>query len=370
MLQLLMTKYNRNSIINFISSLADTKQDTPKQKQEHRFLIFIGFAMSIGGLVWGTITLVNGYIFQSLFPYSYTAITIMNFSYLYYTKNFKVSQTVQIIISLLIPFAFQFALGGFISSGAVILWSILTILVSFTFQKKDMALRWFYIYVILIVASGIFDNNFREYTTDVSADISVLFFTLNITLVSIAVFTLFFYFINSNEKLQEELVVLANTDLLTSLPNRRYFFENSSKEFMRSKRHSHDFSLLMLDIDFFKSFNDSYGHDFGDEVLMKFANLLKENIREIDILCRYGGEEFIILLPQTKVDEAIISAQRIIDNCRKLRIDTKKSMSKVTVSIGVTQIIDSDTNIEDIIKRTDEALYLAKQNGRDQYQVI
>ena len=357
-------------LINLLSSIADKPQDNEKQKQEHRFLIYIGLSMSIGGLIWGSITLFYGLLLQVLLPFSYTIITILNFIYLYYTKNFKISQTVQVIISLFIPFLFQIAIGGFIASGAVILWSILTILVSFTFQNKNLAIKWFYVYIFLIIISGIFDSQIRKYVGEINMNASILFFTLNITAVSTFVFVLFFYFISGKEKLQDELALIANTDQLTNIPNRRYFLIYSKKEFQRSLRHKRYFSLLMLDIDYFKSFNDRYGHGIGDEVLKKFAELLKDNTRDIDIICRYGGEEFIIMMPETEIYQAHICAQRIIDSCKRLDIKVDDNITtNITVSIGITQLTEKDDNLDDIIKRADIALYNAKEHGRDQVQI-
>ncbi len=365
-----MINYENCSIISFLSSIADKDGDTQKQKQEHRLLIYIAIAMSFGGLVWGSIACLNGLTMQSLFPYAYTFATILNFGYLYFTKNFKVAQTFQIAISLFIPFAFQLSLGGFIASGAVILWSILTILVSFTFQKKDLALRWFYLYIVLLILSGIFDHNFRQYALDISTDLSILFFTLNITMVSIIIFVLFFYFINGKEQLQKEVELLADTDLLTNIPNRRYFFEHAAHELARAKRNAQNFTLLMIDIDFFKSFNDEYGHDIGDEVLISFADFLHNSIREVDLVCRYGGEEFVILMPETNIENAQIFAQRIIKDCRTIKINSEVQVPKITISIGITHLTLEDENIEQIIKRSDIALYKAKTSGRDQFQIV
>ncbi|MBL1280063.1 MAG: GGDEF domain-containing protein [Fluviicola sp.] len=146
------------------------------------------------------------------------------------------------------------------------------------------------IYILLIITSGIFDSEIRHLAIHISTNISILFFTLNIPLVSIIIFVLFFYFINGKEKLQNELLELANTDLLTDIPNRRHFFMHANKDFNRFIRHKQSFSLFMIDIDLFKKFNDNYGHDIGDKVLIEIASLLKKSTREIDLLCRYGGE--------------------------------------------------------------------------------
>ncbi len=356
-------------ILTFLSSIADTILDTQKQKQSHRFLIYTGSAMSVGGVVWGTITFSEGLAWQSIIPYSYAAITILNFLYLYITKNFKVAQTIQGAISLFIPFLFQISLGGFIASGAVIIWSMLSVLVSFTFQEKRRVFLCFGVYISLIIISGLIDNNIRFLAHNIPINDSILFFTLNITMISISIFILFLYFIISKEKLEIEIYTIAYTDSLTNLPNRRNFFIKANKEFVRAKEEKDIFSLFLLDIDFFKLFNDTYGHDTGDKVLVDFAKLLQDITREVDIICRYGGEEFIVLMPKIKIDKSIIVAQRIIDACKNMIISVQEHKLNVTVSIGVTKLQLTDISIEDTIKRADSFLYEAKQNGRNQFQV-
>jgi len=200
-----------NKVIYSILSIADKKSDSQKNKLEHRFLVYLGLAMSIGGIVWGSITLSNDMYIQSLIPYSYTIITFFNFIYLYKSKDFKTSKNIQVIISLLIPFLFQLALGGFIASGAVMLWSIPIILVNFTFQNNNLSIRWFYVYILIVLASAILDNTATQYAINIDKDISILFFALNISLVSIIIFILFFYFINVKENLQIKLEQLNST---------------------------------------------------------------------------------------------------------------------------------------------------------------
>ncbi len=172
------------------------------------------------------------------------------------------------------------------------------------------------------------------------------------------------------ERLIGELNVLATMDPLTDIPNRRCFFDQAEKELVRSKRYNHPFALLMLDIDLFKKINDNFGHDIGDQALKEFAALLKKQTRQTDILGRFGGEEFILLLPETNKKDAESFAQRIIESCRALIVKTSTEDCRFTVSAGLTHTNDSDKKIVEIINRADEALYKAKENGRDQFKKI
>lgn len=167
-----------------------------------------------------------------------------------------------------------------------------------------------------------------------------------------------------------EVLKHATLDALTGLNNRRQFEVRLKQEYASAKRQKHPLCSIMLDIDFFKSINDTYGHAAGDKVLQTIANVIKEQLREYDIASRYGGEEFCILLPQTKIEEANIVAQRLRAAVEKTTIETfieKEAQNKninVTISIGLSQLKDTDL-AEDLYKRADKALYEAKKRGRN-----
>jgi len=197
--------------INFLVTIADKNDNTNEERQEHIFLIYLGLSMAIGGLIWGTITVLYGIYLQSLIPYSYTLITLFNFCYLYKSKNFEIAKNIQVTISILTPVLFQLALGGFITSGAVILWAIPIILINFTFQDNKKSLLWFYSYLLIIALAGVLDSTVSKYALEVPKDVSVLFFTLNLTLVSIVIFILFYYFIIVKENLKSSLEELNRT---------------------------------------------------------------------------------------------------------------------------------------------------------------
>ena len=160
---------------------------------------------------------------------------------------------------------------------------------------------------------------------------------------------------------QAELARQATIDHLTSIPNRRKFNEVLSYELMRDERYRTGLSLIICDLDNFKSINDQFGHYAGDSVLKAFARLVNRNIRGSDIFARWGGEEFVLLLPGTNLEAAIEIAE-------KLRIETERYLFPVvgslTSSFGVTQYLEGD-NEATLIRRADEALYKAKDNGRN-----
>ena len=169
------------------------------------------------------------------------------------------------------------------------------------------------------------------------------------------------------EESKEELKLLAATDPMTKLYNRRYFSEVSQNILEISKRDKDDISVIMLDIDKFKNINDTYGHQVGDEVIIELSNKLKELQRKSDVVCRYGGEEFIILLPNTSIDGAKMVAQNIRVDIESIVVYLEQNKElRFTVSLGVSQIdIINETNIEASLKRADDAMYEAKQTGRN-----
>ncbi len=172
--------------------------------------------------------------------------------------------------------------------------------------------------------------------------------------------------IRERKLVEEKLGKLADTDPLTNLLNRRGFLKHYAEELVRAQRYSDVFSIILIDLDLFKKVNDRYGHEAGDRVLVSVADLLREDTRESDFCGRFGGEEFILLLPNTSLTEATAYAQRLCqhigDNEVQLRNDDSVN---ITASAGVAEWLLDDRG-EATILRADKALYRAKHNGRNQ----
>ncbi len=166
----------------------------------------------------------------------------------------------------------------------------------------------------------------------------------------------------ANARLEE----LATTDELTGLWNRRRFFEVFKQEFQRVRRHGSDLALAMFDLDHFKTVNDTYGHAFGDRVLVEVARAILGEVRETDVAVRYGGEEFIVLMPSTSSEEAVSAVERIRKRVAQRYISDGKHSVQVTLSAGVSAAEASGTSTpEALLRLADEALYAAKHAGRD-----
>lgn len=170
-------------------------------------------------------------------------------------------------------------------------------------------------------------------------------------------------------KLQTQLAQitdLATIDELTGLYNRRALFSRLVEEHSRVERYKENFSLMIIDIDDFKNVNDTYGHQVGDAILKNLASFLKGNLRTSDFVSRFGGEEFIAILPSTDMTKAKRVAEKLRHMLGKKVFEDKKGevKIKITVSVGISQCTPGD-NIDSLIKRADDALYLAKDNGKN-----
>lgn len=167
------------------------------------------------------------------------------------------------------------------------------------------------------------------------------------------------------EILSEHLKAIAITDSLTGCYNRRHFLDISSKMLSTARRHRRSVTVLMIDVDFFKKINDTYGHPAGDEVLKAVAGVCRSVLREADFMARFGGEEFVVILPDTAEPEAIMVAERLRASIAWMKVPVDGSNIGVTVSIGLSEFVHTETTIDKALARADAALYRAKQLGRD-----
>ncbi|AVX29916.1 diguanylate cyclase (GGDEF) domain-containing protein [Carboxydocella thermautotrophica] len=170
-----------------------------------------------------------------------------------------------------------------------------------------------------------------------------------------------------NAMLFEEMQTRAITDRLTGLYNQKQFYELLQSEIAAAQLYKKPLSLLMLDVDFFKQYNDTFGHPAGDRLLKEFARILVENVRPDDIVARYGGEEFAIILRETSLEQALDIAERIRQKVADSRFEGRlqQPSGRITCSIGIAQYPVHAKTLEDLVKRADEALYRAKYNGRN-----
>ena len=170
----------------------------------------------------------------------------------------------------------------------------------------------------------------------------------------------------NHQKIQSQNTILKQMsmqDPLTGCLNRRAFYETLDKEWNGSKRYGYELSCIMMDIDFFKKINDNYGHSKGDEVLKVVSKLVLENVRKSDHVCRYGGEEFCILMPHTNIEASVAAAEKI----RRLIEESYPGQIRTTISIGISAGIFNAATPQELIDQADKALYYSKESGRNQH---
>jgi diguanylate cyclase (GGDEF)-like protein len=169
------------------------------------------------------------------------------------------------------------------------------------------------------------------------------------------------------ERANEILGEMAIRDGLTNLYNHRYFYEGLGKEFVRSRRHGRVFSLVFVDLDHFKNYNDTHGHLEGDRVLRQLADIFNKRMRHSDLVARYGGDEFVLLLPETDREGAMVVAEDIRRRVGEYPFKGKETqpLGKITVSIGVATFPEDEEDADALVKKADQALYRAKQGGQD-----
>lgn len=236
---------------------------------------------------------------------------------------------------------------------ALLIASVVT-RVNSAFAASMMSLSTYFVYILIAYYAMRFENLWLE-----------LIYPLIFSIVAFTLAYIVKYLIKSRDF--EKQYMLATTDGLTELYNHRYFQEQIRMQVEQSKRYSNNFSLIIIDIDFFKKFNDTFGHQSGDAVLRQVAQTLKKNVRATDIVCRYGGEEMSIILPNTTKDEAFATAQKICNRVAEKTFKlTGNNETHVTISLGVSTFpFDGDTAPK-IIEAADKKLYNAKNNGRNQ----
>lgn len=259
----------------------------------------------------------------------------------------------------------------------------------------EYTFRVFLAYIIIVFYLSVMRYNLTSLLTNSAIVFSGVFIYLNLftqvpidfkwsmTLLNIFGFFSLIYFgrmsyvlayeeyglIKENQQLIKKLDGLLMEDELTRLPNRRYLNAALSKQLLLYDRNHQPFCLAILDVDLFKQVNDTHGHDAGDSVLIKLGQFILNQIRNTDIFGRYGGEEFVIILPSSKLEVAIKVLNKLRINCESKAFMLNDLQLKLTISIGITEVEKLDDE-SSIIKRADSALYNAKQNGRNRIEVV
>lgn len=372
------------------ANFAVRPEDTDSDRVKKAVLTIISTVIALLAVLWGVVYIATGYVLPGLIPLTYSAISFFSIYYFFKTRRFGFFKFSQLSLILLLPFFLQLSLGGFSNGSMVMIWGFFTPLAAMFFSNLRAAVGWLLAYLALIVISGIFDRELSHLAEPMPDYINTLYFMMNMGGALILIYVVLHYFVRDRERSyrllersREEAIKARNdlevayselqekearihelmlTDPLTELANRRHLDERLVDEIERSDRYGHKLALIIADLDYFKDFNDKYGHLKGDEALKAFAQVMNNNVRAVDFVARYGGEEFVIVMPETTVAGAMRLAERIRESIAKQEI--KGADRKITCSFGVTMKQPKD-EARDIISRADQALYQSKENGRN-----
>lgn len=323
---------------------------------------FIGYSITF---VLGAVALVRSNY--------YLAIALLIASMLFYASHaifkfpqiknaYKISRSV-VLISLLILMMYLVVTGGHKNTGP--LWIYIVPPVAFFFGGLRRGVITLSLFVVCVSIILFFPNEalmIADYPHEFKTRVMYSFMT---------VASLFAFYEYSRQKSYKDIQELsskfelqARQDPLTSLPNRRGIREHLEYEYNRSVRSQRPMSVLLCDIDYFKKVNDNYGHDAGDNVLKQISDTFNRVLRKQDIVARWGGEEFLFLLPETSGSDAYILAEKIRKKIHDHEFEYDDKRLHLTVSIGISEV-NQDTSIDEAINRSDHHLYQAKELGRN-----
>jgi diguanylate cyclase (GGDEF)-like protein len=312
--------------------------------------------------------------FIALFNKNYTlTITLLVASFIYFIgfyvckklNNVQLSSAITLYSLYLLMFYLMFT-GGVAQTGP--LWIFIVAPVSVFVHGLKRGLIDIAIFVVIIIFIMFFPSGFplqAIYPTEFKLRLIYSFLTMTF-LSSLYEYSREISFKKTIE-LSEKYQQLAHFDPLTNLSNRRHAHDIMKQEQSRLRRNNEILSILLCDVDHFKQINDQFGHNAGDAVLVELAKIFTNQIREQDNVSRWGGEEFLFILPQTSAENAQVIAEKIRQHVESYLFNYQNTALNITVSIGIAQFKKS-SNIDDVINSADKYLYLAKESGRNQTQ--
>ncbi len=221
---------------------------------------------------------------------------------------------------------------------------------------------WLFVLGLIFTGQYIFPPLHQEKLLEIGIGM-VLFIGMGITL----------GIMSSKQKKQKAMLEgLSIRDRLTGLFNYGYFLDHLEKEQKRARRYQTPLSVIMMDVDHFKRFNDTFGHEMGNEVLKRVAKIIVSHVRNVDTVARYGGEEFVVTLPNASIKQAVVVAERIRAAIAKEKFkgNAEEPVTSVTISGGVASYPSQAENTEQLVYKADQALYASKENGRNQITVF
>jgi diguanylate cyclase (GGDEF)-like protein len=364
--------------------------DNDQERLKKAILSLIASGIAVLAIFWGLLYVVSGYPFSGSIPLTYAVISFFSIAHFFATKKFSFFRSSQFMMILLLPFFLMWSLGGFANGSSVMIWAFFTPLAALFFADVQSAQRWLIAFMGLTVFSAAIDSTIVQYAAPMSETLNTVYFLMNMGCGFLLIYIVLHYFVRDREAAnlraiaareealeakgeleqayqqvrdnEAKIMELMLTDSLTGVANRRALNDELEKEVERAKRYNKSLGVIMADLDFFKSINDSYGHTAGDEVLKAFARIMRETVRSTDFIARYGGEEFVIIMPEITSEGLYEMTGRIRETLEAAAIT---GLDKpVTASFGAS-LLQSGDDKNTILSRADEALYKSKAQGRN-----
>jgi class 3 adenylate cyclase len=320
------------SLLTTLLRIGDRPDDPDNVMLMHHFLVAMGIFMSIGGLIWGSISLSYGLTLQSLIPYSYTLLTVINFYFFKRYKNFQLTRFFQVLISLLLPFLFQWSLGGFVVSGAVMLWAMLALAASFSFQSAWLNVRWLAAFLALTVVSGILEPYLKAIAIEVPNHVTVLFFVLNIFIISSIVFGLNIFFLNRKDELQQALIKAEKDKAVIADKLAKYLSPQVYKSIftgdkeVRIESYRKKLTVFFSDIKEFTKTTDSMESEALTSLLNEYLNeMSKIALEHGGTIDKYIGDAIMVFYG----DPESLGARQDALACVRMALDMRVRMKKL-----------------------------------------
>lgn len=383
------TRSFHSNIWNFVNRGAHS-DDNDDIRLKKAILTLISSGITILAVFWGSLYICTGYPYSGAIPLSYAVISFLSIAHFFKTKKFAAFRFSQLLLILLLPFLLMWSLGGFANGSVVMVWAFFAPLAALFFSGLKSASRWLLAFIALTIISGLINEQLTMLARPMSESLNTVYYIMNMGAGFLLIYIVLHYFVKDRqashvmaiqakeqaiqskaqlqaayEQLKQNEIKIRElmlTDPLTGIANRRYLDQRLEHEVQRNHRYGDFFSIIMTDLDHFKQINDKYGHNTGDAVLVQFAKILNDNVRASDFVARFGGEEFVILLPDTDKKGAVELAERIRqDIAQQAFQDVQQS---VTASFGVTTVVHAQNGVA-VLKKVDEALYSSKEQGRN-----
>lgn len=379
-------------VLNKLSYIGVLPSDCENSISKKVALTLLPLYIFLPAIIWSAIYLYLDNFEAFLVPMTYVLISLLSGYILYKTKNFIFFEKTQLVLILLLPFILMWILGGFTAGSFVMIWAFYAPVTAIMYsQDMKSGLRWFILFLVLVVISMVIDEDISTQIENPLPNLAYeIFIALNIGAGFGGIFFLISQFIkniremssalkddretlfeltNDLKSANKELEYLATCDHVTELPNRLYFQDIVFDMFTRAKINKKIVAIMFLDLDGFKSINDTLGHDAGDEILKLVGARLKSSVRASDTVARVGGDEFAIAVGDiTDVNYVKEIAKIIIKEVNEF-CPYKDHRCHVGISIGISFYPEHGDSLNELIIRADQAMYEIKKMGKNNYSI-